>query len=396
MRLSARIEGVTQGGSDGWDVHYRARALQAEGRAVTMLTVGDHDVKVDGSVIDAMAASAHGGNTGYSPTIGQPALRALLAERLTAATGAPVTAQEVLVTAGGQAALFFSMMAVLDPGDTCLLIDPFYATFPLTVRAASARVAAVPAAADAGFVPDPAAIDAVAAATGAKALLINSPNNPTGAVYDRATLEGIAEVCRARDLWLISDELYDSQVFDGEPVSPRGLPGMAERTIVLGSMSKSHAMTGFRLGWLCGPAPLVKRAGEFAIAATYGTPGFIQDAAMHALTAQDGIEARIAARYRRRRDAALAVLEGAPGLRVVRPKGGMYLMVDIRPTGLSGHDFAMGLLEAEGVAVMPGESFGPAAAGHLRVALTVPDDALVAALRRLAAHAGRLAAARAA
>lgn len=392
MRLSSRIEAVTQGGSDGWDVHYRARALQAQGREVVMLTVGDHDIKADASVIDAMSASARGGNLGYAPTIGIPALRAVLAERLAAATGAPAAADNVLVTAGGQAALFFSMMAVLDPGDTCLLVDPYYATFPLTVRAASGRVATVAAPAETGFVPLAEAIDATAAASGARALLINSPNNPTGAVYDRAALEAIAEVCRARDLWLISDELYDSQVFDGEHVSPRSLAGMAERTIVIGSMSKSHAMTGFRIGWLLGPKALVARAGEFAIAATYGTPGFIQDAALHALTAQDGMEARIAARYRRRRDLALAALEGARGVHVHRPRGGMYLMLDIRPTGLSGLDFALGLLEAEGVAVMPGESFGGAAAGHLRVALTVPEDELVPALRRLAAYADRLAA----
>ena len=391
MRLSARIEGVTQGGSDGWDVHYRARALQAQGRDVVLLTVGDHDIKADGSIIDAMTASAKGGNLGYAPTIGFPALRAVLAERLAAATGAPAQADNVLVTAGGQAALFFSMMSVLDPGDACLLVDPFYATFPLTVRAASARVVSIPAPAETGFVPQADAIDAAAAASGAKALLINSPNNPTGAVYDRAALEAIAAVCRARDLWLISDELYDTQVFDGEHVSPRGLPGMAERTIVIGSMSKSHAMTGFRIGWLLGPKALVARAGEFAIAATYGTPGFIQDAALHALTAQDGTEDRIAARYRRRRDLALDALEGATGVRVHRPAGGMYLMLDIRPTGLGGTDFALGLLEAEGVAVMPGESFGAAAAGHLRVALTVPEDRLIPALRRLAAYADRLA-----
>jgi arginine:pyruvate transaminase len=392
MRLSARIEGVTGGGSDGWGVHYRARAMQAQGRAVIMLTVGDHDIKTEGSVIDAMTASARGGNLGYAPTIGQPALREVLAERLAAGTGAPAGAADILVTAGGQAALFFAMMAVLDPGDTCLLVDPFYATFPLTVRAASARVVSVAASADTGFVPDPAALDAAVAETGARAILINSPNNPTGAVYDRATLDGIAEICRTRDVWLISDELYDTQVYDGDHISPRGLPGMADRTLVIGSLSKSHAMTGWRLGWLCGPAGAIARAGEFAIAATYGTPGFIQDAALHALTAQDGTEARIAARYRRRRDAALAALGGAVGVRVHRPRGGMYLMLDIRPTGLSGTDFALGLLEAEGVAVMPGESFGPAGAGHVRVALTVPEPVLVPALRRLAAHAARLAA----
>ena len=395
MRLSRRIESITDGGGDGWGVHYRARALEAEGRPVVFLTVGDHDIKADIAVIEAMAASARGGNLGYAPTTGVPALRAAIAERLSRTTGTATTPAEVLVTAGGQASLFFAMMAVLDPGDACLLTDPHYATFPLTVRAASARPVMVPARAEDGFVPRAEALAEAAVASGARALLINSPNNPTGAVYGRADLEAIAAVCHRHDLWLISDELYDSQVWHGAHLSPRSLSGMAERTLVVGSLSKSHAMTGFRLGWLCGPAQAITRAGEFAIAATYGTPGFIQDAALHALRDGGGTEAAIAARYRRRRDLGLAALDRARGVRAHPASGGMYLMLDIRATGLSGAAFAEALLEAEGIAVMPGESFGAAASGQVRVALTVPDAMLADALARLAAFADARAAANA-
>jgi arginine:pyruvate transaminase len=206
----------------------------------------------------------------------------------------------------------------------------------------------------------------------------------------------MAEILRARDVWLISDELYDTQVYDGAHVTPRSLPGMAERTLVLGSLSKSHAMTGWRIGWLCGPEPLIAQTGDLALSATYGIPGFIQDAALFALTHSDGPEERIAARYRRRRDLALQALAGATGVRAHPARGGMYLMLDIRPTGLSGTEFAHDLLTHERVAVMPGESFGAAGAGHLRVALTVPEEPLTAALQRLAAHADRLAERRAA
>ncbi|TVQ58485.1 MAG: pyridoxal phosphate-dependent aminotransferase [Rhodobacteraceae bacterium] len=387
MALSRRIRQVVEGGSDGWEIYYRARAMQAEGRNVVMLTIGDHDVPTAADFIDAMAASAHGGNIGYAPVMGAPALRAAIAARVATRTGAAAGPENVVVTPGGQAALFAAMMAALDPGDACLVIEPCYATFPLTVRAASGRVIPVAAPADTGFEPPAALIDAAAAESGARALLINSPNNPTGAVYSAETMAGIAEVCRARDLWLISDELYDGQAYDAPHLSPRALSGMAERTLVVGSLSKSHAMTGWRIGWLCGPEEAVARIGDLAIATTYGVPGFIQDAALHALTHGAVEEERIVERYRRRRDAALKALAGARGVRAQPARGGMYLMLDVRATGMSGEAFASTLLETEGVAVMPGESFGAAGAGHLRVALTVPTAELTDALRRLAAFA---------
>jgi arginine:pyruvate transaminase len=389
MRVSNRIAAVVGGGSDGWEVYYRARALRAAGRDVIMLTIGDHDVPTARDVIDAMAESAHAGNVGYPPIPGTDALRRAIAARIAARTGVATGPANVIVTPGGQSALFSAMMTALDPGEACVIVEPCYATFPLTVRAAAGRVVTVAAPPETGFAPRPADIAAAAADGGARAVLINSPNNPTGAVYDRATLEGIAALCRARDLWLISDELYDTQVYEGAHLSPRALPGMADRTLVIGSLSKSHAMTGWRIGWLAGPEEAVARVAELAIATTYGVPGFIQDAALHALTHGEPGEARIAARYRARRDAALAALAGAAGVRAFPARGGMYVMLDIRATGMSGEAFAFALLEEEHVAVMPGESFGAAAAGCLRVALTVPEPRLAEALRRLAAFAAR-------
>ncbi len=165
---------------------------------------------------------------------------------------------------------------------------------------------------------------------------------------------------------------------------------MAERTLVVGSLSKSHAMTGSRIGWIVGPEEAVARLGELATTTTYGLPGYIQDAGLHALTQGAEIEAAIAARYRARARAALEAIGSAPGVRALEPQGGMYLMLDIRETGLSGVEFASRLLEAERIAVMPGESFGHAAAGHLRIALTVPEAALRSALGRIADFARTL------
>jgi arginine:pyruvate transaminase len=233
-------------------------------------------------------------------------------------------------------------------------------------------------------------LDALArAAPGAKSLLINSPNNPTGVIYSDATLRGIAEICIRHDLWLISDEVYDTQVWHGHHLSPRALPGMADRTLVVGSMSKSHAMTGSRIGWIVGPEDAVGHLINLSTHTTYGVPGYIQDAALFALQQGPGLEEEIAAPFRRRRAIAAQVLAGTNTVTAVPSDGAMYLMLDIRATGLSGEAFANALLDAERIAVMPGESFGQSAAGHLRVAMTVDDAAFADALTRLVAFADR-------
>ena len=219
--------------------------------------------------------------------------------------------------------------------------------------------------------------------------MINTPNNPTGVVYDRATLEGVGRAVVAHDLWLISDEVYDTQVWQGTHLSPRALPGLAERTIVVGSMSKSHAMTGSRLGWVVAPEPVAEAITTLATNTTYGVPAFIQDAALFALNRGTEFEAQIAEPFRRRREIAMRVLAGSNAIRVIPSSGAMYLMLDLRATGMSGNAFANALLDAERIAVMPGESFGAAAAGHVRVALTIADDLFEEAMVRLAGFAER-------
>ena len=390
MRLANRIAHITGGGDDGWEIYYRTRALEQAGEAVVNLTIGEHDVKTDRAILDAMHGSMVAGNTGYAFGPGHRALRAAVAARFTARTGAPTTWENIVITPGGQAALFATHMALLDTGDRGLFCDPYYATYPGTIRATGAEAVPVPTRPEAGFHPEAAAIAAHAA--GARTLLINTPNNPTGTVYSRATLEEVARAVTEHDLWLISDEVYDSQVWNGAHVSPRALPGMADRTITVGSMSKSHAMTGSRLGWIVAPVPVAEAVTTLATSTTYGVPPFVQDAALFALRQGDAFEDRIAAPFRRRRQITLDRLTGAHRVRPIPAEGAMYVMLDIRATGLSGEAFALRLLEEERIAVMPGESFGRAAAGHVRIAMTVEDAAFADALTRLAAFADRIAA----
>lgn len=389
MELSDRITGITGGGSDGWDVFYRARAMIADGTPVTELTIGEHDIRTSADILAAMNKAATGGHTGYAMVPGTAALRDTVAARIAARTGVPTTRHNILITPGGQAALFAAHMAVCDPGDTALYVDPYYATYPGTLRAVGAKPQAIVTSPDTGFQPTAAALEQ--AAPGARSLLVNSPNNPTGAVYGPDTLDAIAQACIANDLWLISDEVYDTQVWDGTHISPRSLPGMAERTLVVGSMSKSHAMTGSRVGWICGPEDAISELINLATSTTYGVAGFIQDAAQFALSQGTEVEEAVAAPFRRRRALTIAALEGQDVVRALPAQGAMYVMLDVRATGLSGEGFANHLLDAEHIAVMPGESFGAAAAGHIRVAMTIDDDAYVDALRRLVRLAQTLA-----
>ena len=388
MKLSQRISGLLGDGSDGWEVFIKARKMIKDGIDVVELTIGEHDIRTAAPILQDMHKAAMGGHTGYASVPGTDALRQTVAKRVQERTGVPTVPENVLITPWGQAALFAAHMVACDAGDTALYLDPFYATYPGTLRGVGAIPKAIQTRAEDAFQPRAGDIDACAA--GAKSLLINTPNNPTGTVYSLETLEGIADVCKAHDLWLISDEVYDTQVWDGEHISPRALPDMAQRTLVVGSMSKSHAMTGSRCGWVVGPAEVIESLINLATHTTYGVAGFIQDASDFALNQGPAFEEDIAAPFRRRRALGQEILEHQSTVGLIPAQGAMYMMLDIRATGMSGEAFAYALLDAHHIAVMPGESFGAAAAGHIRVAMTIEDVAFVQALETLCEFADTL------
>ena len=389
MQLSNRITHITGGGSDGWDVFYKARRMVGEGQPVIELTIGEHDIRTDPVILSAMDKAAKGGHTGYAMVPGIQSLRENVAKRIEERTGVETTFENIMITPGGQAALFAAHLAVCDEGETALYLDPYYATYPGTIRGIGAVATAVQTHAEDAF--QPRAEDIAAKAKGAASLLINTPNNPTGTVYSRETLEGIAQVCKDHDLWLISDEVYDTQVWEGTHLSPRALPDMAERTLVVGSMSKSHAMTGSRVGWICGPKDAIENLVNLATHTTYGVAGFIQDAADFALNQGQDLEDKIAEPFRRRRLIAKDILDRQNTVGLIPAQGAMYIMLDIRATGLSGEDFANRLLDEHLIAVMPGESFGQSAAGHVRVAMTVDDESFARALTQLCEFAAKIA-----
>ncbi len=386
--LANRMHALLPDGDDGWGMVDKARALQADGVDVVMLTIGDHDFVTPEPIVDALIDSLHRGRHHYAEIPGIKPLRQAIAARSTRLLGVETSAAEVVVVSGGQGGLFASLMCVLDHGDDLLLFEPAYVTYDITPRSIGLNPIRVACPPDDHFQPQRADIEA-ALTPNTRAMLVNSPNNPTGVVYRPETLQMLADVAVEHDLWLVSDEVYETQVY-GQP--HRSLRQYApERTLVIGSVSKSHAMTGWRLGWVIGPAGATAMMGTLGLATTYGVAMFVQDAAVTALTECDvGVSRTIHDLYGHRRRVALDALGRGPGARPVAPDGAMYLMIDVRETGRSGVEFAEGLLAAERIAVMPGESFGTAAAGHIRVALTNDDDVLIDSLGRLAAYAANL------
>jgi arginine:pyruvate transaminase len=375
MKLSNRILNLEGGGVDGWAVHYRATEMRRAGVKVISLCVGEPDRGVSVEIADAMDASVRAGNTGYSEVKGIPDLRAALARR------EDVGLDEVMVTSGGQAALFAALSACTDHGDVVVTLDPQYVTYNASIRAVGGIVKQCTLSPESGFQPDFETLDT--ACKNARVLMINSPNNPTGAVYDAKAMDAVARVAIKHDLWVISDEVYSDLIFEGDHISPRSLDGMKERTFVIGSFSKTYSMTGFRIGWLLAPASAITPLQQLGNATTYGTPAFIQEAALVALNAVDTDHARDL--YRARRD---AVMDALSAYTLVPSAGGMYVMLDVRSTGMTGLDFAMALLESEGIAVMPGESFGVGAAGHVRIALTVEVEEIKEACMKIAQFLG--------
>ncbi|WP_025030486.1 pyridoxal phosphate-dependent aminotransferase [Nitratireductor aquibiodomus] len=378
---SSRISGIVPSGKNGWEIHFAAMTRKQAGGRVIMLSVGDHDFDTPEGTVEACVEAVRGGHHHYTQLPGLPRLRAALAALSQECTGTETSPDEIMVTIGGQGALYAAFQAVLDPGAHAVIVSPYYATYPGTVRAAGGRYTEIETHAENNFEPSLSEIEAALEAD-TRAILINSPNNPTGAVYSRETIERIAEICRERDLWLLSDEVYWTIRSEKEHISPRALPGMKERTLVINSLSKSHGMTGWRVGWLTGPAGMIAVMTNLNLVATYGLPDFTSHAAIAA--AENGFGLReIAELYTRRREAFLDAIRGMNGVIVRGSEGGMYVMLDIRAIEEDCEKFAWDFLNEEDVAVLPGASFGNAARGHIRISMCQDEKTLREAAKRL-------------
>ncbi|WP_251977903.1 pyridoxal phosphate-dependent aminotransferase [Salinicola avicenniae] len=383
MHYSSLTQRIAGKGASAWNIHFRARERLARGDDVILLSVGDPDFETPAPIVETAIASLRGGATHYAEVQGKPLLREAIARHHRERGGhAETDAEQIMVTAGAQCGLYATAQCLLETGDEVIVPEPAYVTYDAVIRATGAEPVWVPLAAEADFQPEAERL-AAAITPRTRAILLNSPHNPTGQCLSPATWEAIAALCRTHDLWLIVDAVYADLIFDGEHRSPDALPGMRERTVIVSSLSKSHAMTGWRLGWVVGPTALAAHLVNLALCMLYGSPGFIQDAAIAALREPPAVLDNMLDTYRQRRDTVLDALADSDVVTALSPAAGMFMMVDIRATGLSAEAFADHLLDAYGVSVLAGDAFGASAAGFVRLSLTVEASRLQEACRRL-------------
>jgi aminotransferase len=328
----------------------------------------------------AIYALEHG-RTGYTSNLGSLKLRREIARYVEKIFGPAYDPQtEILVSVGVSEAIDLALRAVLNPGETVIYHEPCYVSYAPSIALAHAQGRAIHTRPENGFRLDPAEV--ARAAEGAKVLLLNFPTNPTGAVLSGRDLDALARVCVEKDLLVISDEIYAELTYEGRHESIASRPGMRERTILLHGLSKAFAMTGFRIGYACAPAPLIEAMMKIHQYAILCAPTPSQEAATEALKEADAITEEARNTYRLRRDFLRRRLQEA-GLPSIQPDGAFYLFVDVRGTGLSAKDFAMRLLEEERVAVVPGEAFGPSGEGFVRCSYATSLDRLEAAAERI-------------
>lgn len=383
MRYSALTQRIAGDGAAAWQIHDRALQLREQGVDVLLLSIGDPDFDTPEPIVQAAVASLVAGDTHYPPVRGTQGLRESIARRHYQRSGQDVSAEHVVVFPGAQCAVYSVAQCLLDPGDEVIVAEPMYVTYEGVFGAIGARVVPVAVRPENGFRVDPADI-AMLITPKTRAIVLNSPNNPSGASLSLMIWQEIASLCIRYDLWLISDEVYSDLLYEGRHISPASLPGMTERTATINSLSKSHAMSGWRVGWSIGPKRLADHLEHLSMCMLFGIPEFIQNASQLALDEHLPEVAKMREEYRLRRDLVCTALNHCPGLRAIRPDGGMFVMVDVRQTGLSAQHFAERLLEGYGVSVLAGEAFGPSAAGHIRIGLVVDQPRLADACRRIA------------
>jgi len=383
MHFSPRVQRLGGKGSTAWGIHFRGVQAQRAGEEVILLSVGDPDFDTAPNITDALKASLDAGETHYGDIAGDPRLRDAIARYHTRLTGQDVTPDNVVVIAGAQAAMFAAAQVLLGPGDAVIVPSPRYVTYEALIGAAGGTIVDVPLYPERGFHLDPADLERAAAQPHVRGIILTTPNNPTGTVMTEEEVRAVAEIAKRHDLWVLTDEVYASLAHERPHVSPASLPGMAERAITVCSLSKSHAMTGFRLGWAVGPKDFVEHYTRLVLCMIYSCPPFIQAAAIEAIGGDQEAQRVMRDAYKARGKLVFDRLGQSPHLSCHRPEGGMFVMVDVRRTGLSAEEFANRLFEEERVTTLVGDAFGPEAGGHLRLSMTYDLPVMEEACRRI-------------
>jgi len=380
MKLAERMSRI--GVETAFEVLVRARALEAQGRDIIHLEIGEPDFDTPRHIVEAGKRALDEGWTHYGPTQGLPELREAIASYICRTRGIRVGAEHVCVVPGGKPIIFFPLMALLEPGDEVIYPNPGFPIYESMINFLGAKPVPIPLVEDRGFSFDLNVFkDSLSPKT--KMVILNSPHNPTGGVIPAADVRAIADMVRDRDLVVLSDEIYTRIYFDEEPLSIATLPGMLEKTIILDGFSKTYAMTGWRMGYGVMPAWLVDPVNKLMVNSNSCTASFTQRAGIAALNGPQDDVVKMVEEFRRRRDAFCAALNTVPGFRCPIPGGAFYAFPNIQGTGWKSKELADALLQKAGVACLSGTAFGAYGDGYLRFSIANSFEKLMDAVERI-------------
>jgi aspartate/methionine/tyrosine aminotransferase len=376
------------GTESAFEVLVRARQLEETGRDIVHLEIGEPDFPTPPHIVEAGQRALAEGWTRYGPAAGQPELRSAIADRIGRTRGIRVGPENVCVVPGGKPIMFFSMLALLEPGDEVIYPNPGFPIYESMIRFTGATPVPIPLLEERGFSFD---LDRFASSLSdrTRMVILISPGNPTGGVIASADLERIADLVMDRDLIVLSDEIYSEIWYDEAPASISSLEGMPEKTIILDGFSKTYSMTGWRLGYGVMPVPLAEAVARLMINSASCTASFTQRAGLAALTGPQDAVRTMVAELKRRRDAIVAGLNQIPGFRCSTPAGAFYVFPNVTNTGIPCRELADLLLEEAGVACLSGTGFGRYGDGYIRFSYANSLENIERAIGRIEALAPR-------
>ncbi len=370
------------GTESAFEVLARARALERQGREIIHLEIGEPDFDTPAHIKEAAKQALDAGATHYGPSAGLPEVREAIAKHIAETRGVAVTPEEVVVTPGAKPIMFFTILALIAPGDEVLYPNPGFPIYESVINFVGGVPVPIPLREETGFGFD---LELFERKVGPKTrlIIINSPENPTGGVLDRGQIERIAEIAAARNIPVLADEIYRQFLYDGEFVSIFPRPGMRDLTILLDGFSKSYAMTGWRLGYGVMPKALAEHVTRLMVNSNSCTASFVQLAGIAALQGDQTPVARMVAEFKLRRDIIVHGLNTLPGVKCARPRGAFYVFPNITGTRRSSAEVADLLLNEAGVALLSGAAFGQYGEGYLRLSYANSEANLRLALERM-------------
>lgn len=379
--IAERVERLQ--GESAFAILSKANELEAKGMNVIHLEIGQPDFKTPENIIDAAKKAMSDGYTGYGPTLGYNELREAVADYVKEYKNIDATKDNVVIVPGGKPTMFFTMLTLVEPGDEVIYPNPGFPIYESCIKFARGIPVPMPLTADNDFRPDVEKLKSLITPK-TKLIIINNPGNPTGGIFEKEDILAIADILKDRpDIFVLSDEIYDRLMYDGETISIASIPEMRDRTLVLDGFSKTYAMTGWRIGYCVANVDIIKKFEMIMVNSVSCTCSFTQMAAVEALKGSQDSVVEMKNKFKERRDWLVNALNEIDGIKCCMPRGAFYAFPDISSFGLSSKEFADRLLEEEGIALAWGTSFGEYGEGHIRISYATSLENLKEAVERL-------------